>query len=383
MTPASREICDYLLNGILRGEYVVNGELPTEVALARTFKVSRMSAHFAVKTLEQHGVVRRRKRSGTVVARHPSPPVARQIRAAVTRRVHVVSSFEAPVRLHWNESTLREIESFLAEQGYAVTHLGPPSPLTREALREQLKGLSEEGSTALVLMPTAVESSFLIENTDLIFQYHRNVYLFDRGDTPVERWPFNVVSLDPFGEGVMAGEFLESLGYRRTAFWETESGTRYWSAERFRGLRMGVQRASEAQRSPERWLHASAGGAAEVCRRLAAGPGPWAVVAVNDQHAAILLDHARAMGLEAPRDFGLIGFDDDPRVRAHNITTVAPPTERIGRELARLVCRKAGEPDEPAVHIVKAPSRLVVRGTCCVQVPGPSGALCSEEGRRP
>jgi DNA-binding LacI/PurR family transcriptional regulator len=374
MTPASREICDYLLNGILRGEFSVNGELPTEVALARTFKVSRMSAHFAVKTLEQHGVVRRRKRSGTVVARHPSAPLARRIRAVVTRRVHVVSSFETPVRLHWDESTLREIESFLGEQGYAVTHLGPPSPLTRENLREQLKSLSEEGSAALVLMPTALESAFLIANTDLIFQYHRNVYLFDRGDTPVEKWPFNVVSLDPFGEGVLAGEFLESQGYRHVAFWETESSTRYWSAERFRGLGMGVQRASEAQRSPEHWLHPGDGGAAEVCRRLRQAAGHCAVVAVNDQAAAMLLDHARASGLEAPRDFGLIGFDDDPRVRAHNITTVAPPTERIGRELARLVCRKAGEPDAPAVCIVKAPSRLVVRGTCRPQAPEASGA---------
>lgn len=374
MTPASREICDYLLNGILKGEFSVNGELPTEVALARTFKVSRMSAHFAVKTLEQHGVVRRRKRSGTVVARHPSAPLARQIRSVVTRRVHVVSSFELPVRLHWNESTLREIETFLNDQGYVVTHLQPPSPLTRETLRDQLKAVGEEGSAALVLMPTGAESEFLQANADLIFQYHRNAYLFDRGDTPVEKWPFNVLSLDPFAEGVLAGEYLEALGYRRVAFWEPQAYPRYWSEQRFRGLQLGIQRASEAQRTPQQWFHADEGGPAEVCRRMRESREHWAIATPNDHHAAALLDHARTVGLEAPRDFGLIGFDDDPRFRAYNLTTVAPPTERIGRELARLVCRKSDDVRDPSVFVVKVPSHLVVRGTCRVPAPAPAGA---------
>lgn len=373
MTPASREICDYLLTGILKGEFPVNNELPTEVTLARTFRVSRMSAHFAVKTLEQHGLVRRRKRSGTIVARHPSAPLARQIRAVVTRRVHIVSSLEAPIPLHWNESTLREIEAFLTEQDYAVTHMRPPQPLTRETLREQLRAVGEQGSTALILIPTGIESEFLLANADLIFQYHRNVYLFDRGDTPVEKWPFNVVSLDPFAEGVLAGEYLESLGYRRVAFWETQSPARYWAVERFRGLQMGIQRASEANRAAEHWFHAEAAGAVEVCRRIAESREPCAIVTANDQHAAILLDRARTAGLEAPRDFGLIGFDNDPRFRAYNLTTVAPPTERIGREVARLVCRKSGSTDEPCIHIVKVPSHVVVRGTCRAQVAGPAG----------
>ena len=200
----------------------------------------------------------------------------------------------------------------MTEQGYAVTHLRPPTTLTRETLRDQLKGIGEQGSAALILIPTGVESEFLLANADLIFQYHRNVYLFDRGDTPVETWPFNVVSLDPFAEGVLAGEYLESLGYRRVAFWESQSPARYWAVERFRGLQMGIQRASEAQRVAVQWFHAEAAGGAEVCRKITESREHWAIVTANDQHAAILLDRARTAGLEAPRDFGLIAFDNDP-----------------------------------------------------------------------
>lgn len=364
MNSATLRIYDHLLHGILQGKAGQDGRLPTESDLAAQFGASRMSAHAAMKELERHGIIASRRGSGTVIRKSPSPTLARYLKGIAARRVHVVAELEQ-VPLHWTESTLRELEAILGADGYSVSHVTIPPELTRETLSDLLKEITSQGSSALVLILPARVSKLFLKHADLIFQYHRHVLLLNRGDTPPEGWPFYVVSVDPFAEGVLAAEYLYEKGYRRFAFWYARSEAAYWAGQRAAGLTMGLQRASEGALSPEIWR----GTAEEVSARLRSGADPLAVVTASDESASWLIDAAAEQHLCAPRDFGLVGFDNNPRFRQYNITTIAPPLDSIGRMIARVVSGRLLPLEEFSSLSLRVPSRLVERGTCA-DVPG-------------
>ncbi len=63
------------------------------------------------------------------------------------------------------------------------------------------------------------------------------------------------------------------------------------------------------------------------------------IIAPNDDSAYAVLDAATKCGLSAGHDFGLVGFDDNPRSFAEGLTTVRPPVEAMGEEAGRLLLR--------------------------------------------
>lgn len=363
MLPSAAPIYEYLLGGILRGDFPIDEAIPTETELASRFNASRMSAHFAVKALQRHGLVTRRKRKGTYVAKRPGAPLARQLKGLTAKRVHVLAGFDHSAHLHWDDKTLEEMESVLADAGYSMTSVPVSPDETPNGLREQLRAVAEEGSAALVLMSSPRMTPFFQANVELIFQYHRNVFVFDRGDTPAEAWPFNVLSLDPLGEGVATGEYLYARGYRHIAFLDSSEHRRYWADERFAGLRLGLLRASDGVLSPERWSLPDDEGPRTCCERVRAAACHYAIVAPNDNRAALLIEHARTQGMAPPTDFGLMSFDNNPQYRAFNLTTVAPPLDQIGRLIGQLVTGAFMPKGTQANFIVKLPSHIIERDT--------------------
>lgn len=63
--------------------FAVGDRLPTETALAAQFEVSRETVRQALRALEQEGVIVRRPRIGTRVARLPTPPTDRRLTGPV------------------------------------------------------------------------------------------------------------------------------------------------------------------------------------------------------------------------------------------------------------------------------------------------------------
>ena len=66
----------------------------------------------------------------------------------------------------------------------------------------------------------------------------------------------------------------------------------------------------------------------------------------------------------SPRDVSLVAFDDVPWMTMvePRITAVAQPTFEMGRRAARLLLRRADEPDVPAA-LVRLEPALIVRGS--------------------
>ena len=365
MNAKTTKVCDFLLNYVSSDAVSVGTLLPPETDLATQFDVSRMNAHAAMKVLERHGLVYSRRGAGTFVSKKPSPSLISHLKGLSVKRAHVVVGFE-PVPLHWTDETLSQLEELLSEAGFVVEYVQIPAPLTCESLESMLKKITDEGSSALVLILPKEAGLFFEKNAGLIFQYHRNIFLFDRGDIPPGSWPFHVISLDPFAEGVLAAQYVYDKGYRRAVFWSPFTEGKYWDHQRATGFVLGMQRASGGLICPEILKFEGQKGADDVCKHLLDSDGSCAVVTVNDQAAVWLKEAAELHNLHAPENFGLLGFDDNPQFRHCNLSTVAPPLAGIGGILARAISGSLLPTDEFSSFVLRLPSRIIDRGSCAL-----------------
>lgn len=90
---------------------------------------------------------------------------------------------------------------------------------------------------------------------------------------------------------------------------------------------------------------------------LAEHPDVTAVLAYNDDLALVTLAAMRRLGLRAPDDLAVIGFDDTPHGALFSpaLTTVHIDAEAIGRSAAR------GALGLPAADTASEPARVIVR----------------------
>lgn len=103
-------------------------------------------------------------------------------------------------------------------------------------------------------------------------------------------------------------------------------------------------------------------GASAMARLLSLPDPPTAVFAESDQMAFGALRTLHRMGLSAPDDISVIGFDDHETAELLDLTTIAQPVAHQGELLARQVLDAlSGSDGEPTRVVV--PTRLVVRGT--------------------
>ena len=339
-----------------------SGRLPIETELAEKFGASRSVARSPVKLLEKHGVVESNKRRGTVLVSSPSPALVRQLAGTYARRVHVIAPLEKTYTFHWNVGTLMDLESALVEKHHTLEHVALPANPTPADLKTLLAGITETGSSALVILPGKSDTEFFRDNVDLLYQYHPSVVFFSRGHAPMHDWPFHLVAFDPFSEGALAAQHLHDLGYRRFIFWEGSLGKSYWLEERERGVRLGLARASDGALELEVWRR-SEKPIEELCQHLAANAGDCAVIAGNDEQAADVLDAAREAGLCVPKDLALIGFDNNPDYEDRKLTTVAPPADEVGSTLADLIHRGDFHPGQDARLTIRLASRILSRAT--------------------
>ncbi|MFR9725207.1 LacI family DNA-binding transcriptional regulator [Streptomyces sp. MS19] len=102
--------------------------------------------------------------------------------------------------------------------------------------------------------------------------------------------------------------------------------------------------------------------ASAMAKLLSLPDPPTAVFAESDQMAFGALRTLTRMGLRAPDDVSVIGFDDHETAELLDLTTVAQPVAHQGELLARQILDAlSGTGVEPTRVVV--PTRLVVRGT--------------------
>jgi LacI family transcriptional regulator, repressor for deo operon, udp, cdd, tsx, nupC, and nupG len=105
-------------------------------------------------------------------------------------------------------------------------------------------------------------------------------------------------------------------------------------------------------------------GAEAADRLLSAENRPSAIFCFNDEMAMGVLDHARSIGLEIPRDLSVVGFDDIRFARYTHpaLTTIAQPMREIGEGTVKLLLSILVD-DSVTPASVTLPHRLIVRGS--------------------
>ena len=160
-----------------------------------------------------------------------------------------------------------------------------------------------------------------------------------------------------------ATDHLLKLGHERIVFLANPPTDGYL------GRREGYASTMEAA-GLEPWVVESSysrrGAADDIAPVLSLPPEsrPTAVFAHNDQAALGVLDAMADLGLTAPRDVSVVGYDNTlvSRAPGTSLTTVDIHGEELGRQAATAAARRLLDPEAAPVNLVSAPT-LVVRST--------------------
>lgn len=366
MTSIKKTIHDYLVDRIIGKHYRVNDRIPTENELAKMFKTSRCHANQAVKELERSGIVRRIKRRGTFVEKALTHEQVYRLRAKLYRNVYILHTPLALSRhLHWNAHTLRRMESLLVAEGYRMVYQELPKTGLSEFFAKIVAQMINAEAVALVILSDLINEQFFQKDMDPLFGFPGEIYILNRGIGAMIEWPFNMVRLDPFAEGLLAAKFLCERGHKRVVFYQyPEHKGRYWAQQRLKGITRGMRLYSNGKTELETTVTLPAKNCRELCGRIARNRGLLTVAAVNDEVGVNLIESARQRSLNAPADFQLIAFDNNPSFYHYNLTTVSPPLEKTGEIFARFIIDRARNDEPDSKVTITLSSYLVERQTC-------------------
>lgn len=89
---------------------------------------------------------------------------------------------------------------------------------------------------------------------------------------------------------------------------------------------------------------------------------PTAIFASNDEMAAGIIDAARAVGIDIPKDISLAGFDDNTIARTvrPRLTSVRQPLEEMGETACKLLVDRIRRPSPTSEH-KQVPFEIVER----------------------
>ena len=173
------------------------------------------------------------------------------------------------------------------------------------------------------------------------------------------------VDSDNFTGGLLATEHLLELGHSRIGFLAgrsdlessrlREAGYRRALADAGIAIDEGLIRIGSYSREE---AHAPA------TAMLSSPDRPTAIFAANDLSALGIMDVARRLEIDVPRDLSVVGFDDIPDSAQSTppLTTIHQPLQRMGAEAIRLLLAlMEGTPVES--HHVRLPVSLVRRGS--------------------
>jgi DNA-binding LacI/PurR family transcriptional regulator len=363
MNNIQRQIFDHILERFRNGEFREGDRIPTEMELSALFKTGRMNAHYAVRELEKAGLVSRNKKTGTTARRVEDIDSLSGLRAGGFGPVYIMSGPLRPQNFHWNEGTLAELETALNKNGRRAVYTDFPQ--SSDALASEIKKASALGADSIVLLPAGEEIPMLMDSSALFEGFAGEVYFLDRCGEWLSEFPLHILCANPRAEGVIAGRYLISKGVSRAVFLtQADDSGCWWASERGAGLMEAYKKFAPAGAAALTLNIQLPGGFDSALDIVRGSAEKTAFVCRNDDYAATFIEFMGKRGLRCPDAFYVIGFDNNPELRTFNLTTVAPPSDKIGKCLAEMVCANKWRRRDGASVIIKLDSRLIQRGTC-------------------
>lgn len=415
--PAYRRIEEDIRSRVRDGRLPAGTMLANRHNLAREYGVSLSTAQQAVANLIASGILESSNRRGTFVTQSAPPRGGSEARASEDRdprrplrmqaaydalpdaplrqtaailgivaTARITDADSANVGSLWAHLAIRSLEHVFSAAGGTTRFFDryPPSrPASQRILEEAdaisipdaIASLRAEGADAIAvvgLCDAEDMSSEVVRAVDV--EAVPTVYISWHEVQP----PLAQVYYDNRFAGYQAAQHLLRQGYRHLVFLAPFADG--WLTERVQGAQSAVRQAG----LPEDALCLyPAGPQAESYNRFASSAcvydlaqtaftqgwdavcpgstGPWGIITPNDHMAYAVLDAARAHGQVAGSDFGLVGFDDDPRSCVVGLTTVRPPVEAMGEEAALLLLRSLARNTKG--QVVRLRSHLIPRAS--------------------
>ena len=279
-------------------------------------------------------------------------------KSLVTQRSQLIGVIAHGLDQYGPSQILQNVQESAHQRGYQIMLTTLPQRAMEE-VREQdvlnaAERLSQFGVDGLVLL-TNYDAHDIVRG----LSRHLPFVLIDA--TADVGGP--TVSIDQFAGGVLAAEYLVSLGHRELLH---ISGPAGWSDATLR--RAGFE--SVIRREGLTLLPSYAGdwsarSAFEATQQaLEDGLTFTAVFASNDQMALGVLAALKRAGLGVPQDISVIGFDDTPESAYFEppLTTLSQNFARLGQRSMEELGKLIREPQQKPVHVVFAP-QLTERAT--------------------
>lgn len=340
--PLYSQILDILRERIIRGEYAVDEQLPTEVELAEQFEVSRITSKRALIELEREGLIYRRRGSGSYVKkreegrRQPEESAGAATSKIISMIVPYVASNNAL-------GYVPGVSDYLESKGYYLTIHNSDWSSVQE--RELLRSLPKRGTAGIILYPVSTQ-----QNLDIVHALSLNDYPIVTIDQYYSMLTAGSVVSDNFEGGYMAATELIELGHTRIAFLSTIN-IQYRSTvrDRFFGYCKALRDndipadidlvfsdlTQEAEGSP---MNRRA-----FYKSLLQQMQELEVTAIQAEHDLVALDVIKAaidLGIDIPGQLSVVGFDNNQEVALHAdipITTIEQDYEEIGRRAAMMI----------------------------------------------
>ena len=344
-------VAEGLRSRIASGEWLPGQMIPGRRDLSAQYGVAAATLERAVGMLMAEGIMSASDRRGTFVARTSAaerepiaPPSLSNRQHAAAATVGIIASIvpyeSSEMRAgQWPAQILAACEHCLAcERGLTQRFLDlQPAGGASRTPSQAMEQLLNEGVAAVVVIANSAIESLL---------------LADRAGIPAvcadyDPIPATVpqVFLDSEAGGALAARHLRERGYRGLTFLRPFRAV--WAEARLSGARAAAGAAGLRVYPAETTLEIAATTSAAEQRQAGQNaarsllgngfPPGTGVIAPNDSVAMGFMAAARERGLEAGRDYGIVGFDDQHR-EAH-LTSLRPPLEQLGREAASLALR--------------------------------------------
>lgn len=321
------------------------GYLPAERELAQQFGVSRPTLRRALQALSEAGVLESRPGVGTKVVEEA--PVSRIIALALP---DIANRFYVEVT--------EVIEYTTLQRGYQLLL---SSYRYRDNLRDaHLRQFAVHGVSGVILghdsareLPPALE-----------YLRERRIPAVVLFNVTME-CPFDSVVIDQHAGVMQVLRYLFSLGHERIAFCRPLESAKVTLREaHFLEI---MSQAGHGVPPEQRIALEDLEAGPQVLKKLMKGKQrPTAIFAGNDRVALILMKRLSEIGLRAPEDVSVVGFDNLSYTEHLPVplTTVDQPKDLLGRRASELLFERMEQgPGLPPRREVYQP-RLVIRGSC-------------------
>lgn len=323
-----QSLIDYIINLIERGDLAPGEKLSSENELAERFGISRQTVRTATGLLEEQGILRRVRGSGTYVNDHRDLKRRNQIAVVTT----YVDSYIFP-------RIIQGIEETLFERGYSVQIAFTNNTLVREKSvlediisRDDVAGVIVEGTKSGLPNPNIPLYRRLLERKIPVLFINT---FYPELDVPH-------VALDDAGAARKAVNYLIDRGHSRIgAILKLDDGQ-----GRLRYL--GYLQAMEAAGFPVTdsrmvWIDTDESRQLAYCtdKILNRLESCTALFCYNDQIAFQLIRLLLDRGISVPERVSVISIDDSD-LTLHSevqITSMPHPKEKLGEKAAELLLR--------------------------------------------